>query len=200
MIGEVYPNSISMQDSGDLWQDTMDEDSGEEGNLTSAGSGREFLAPSKSFTKKKVTAAASIVGTVHSSPVASFAHNKSGDFVDSQGGHPGSSLFATETACEVSKTDYSITKFGGWAFPEEVAEVAALAQACRLTCKASQEGLQASCASGASIGAKDGASYICKTDLTCLSLGTGNKYIKGAFVHIALHLGLGNSREQSTHG
>ncbi len=61
-------------------------------------------------------------------------------------------------------------KIGGWAFSEEVAEVAELALACRLACKASKEELQARSVSSASTGAQDGGSKVCKTDLTRLSL------------------------------
>ena len=50
----------------------MDGTGGEEGNLTSGASELQFLTPSKTFAKKRVTAAASIVGAVHSSPEASF--------------------------------------------------------------------------------------------------------------------------------
>ncbi len=58
----------------------------EEGNITSGVSGRQFLTPSKSFTKKRVTASDSIVGAIHLSPDASLARNKAGDFAECEGG------------------------------------------------------------------------------------------------------------------
>ena len=99
----------------------------------------------------------------------------------------------------MSETDEQITESGSWACSEELAEVAELAQACRFACEASKEELHATSVRGASNGAEDGSSDNSKTDLTRLSLGTGNEYIKGALVLIAMHLGLGSSSQQSTH-
>ncbi len=74
---------------------------------------------------------------------------------------------------------------------EEVPEVAELALVCRLACKASKVEVQALVVGSAASGVQDGASVVHKTDIKCLSLGAGNEHIKGVFVHIALHLGLG---------
>ncbi len=88
---------------------------------------------------------------------------------------------------------------GGAAFQEEVAAVAELAQVCRLACEASKLEVEACSVSPVCHRGPEGGSDICKTDLTLLTVGTGNEYIKGALVLIALHLGLGSSGQQSNH-
>ena len=138
MIRDAYLNSKALHHSANLGQDTMEGEGVEQGNLSVGSSGTHFLTPSKSFSKKRVTASSSIVGAVHSLPEASYTRNKSGDIVESQVGSHGSTFLAGETTFPASEADKSLTIAGVCAFPEQVAVVAQLAQVCRLTCDSSK--------------------------------------------------------------
>ena len=163
-----------------------DESGSLHGGSTEAGV--EYLTPTKSFAKKRVTAGAAIVGEIRGSPEASLALQKAATDFEREAWSADGFSDPTILCKGVSEDELSTA-----VAVEEVTHfrrMAEFARVCQQACAESKHEWACEEEHRARAGGESESQSLRRLDGTRLQLGMGNEYLLGALIRIGRHLGL----------